>query len=96
MDAIQIREPFIDPDGRAAYFLSQFKTWLAFHRDEKLTRRQLAPMLRPAGLTPRTQSFRRPGDGMSSSVHVWCVTESIQSRVPGIHKTTQNDLPVYE
>ena len=96
MDAIQIREPFIDPDGRAAFFLSQFKTWLSFHRDEKLTRRQLATMLRTAGLTPRTQSFRRAVDGMSSSVHVWSVTESIQSRVPGLHKEVQAELPQYE
>jgi hypothetical protein len=94
VDAIQIREPFVDADGKAAFFLSQFKTWLAFHRDEKLSRRQLATMLRTAGLQPRTQSYRRPADGAGSSVHVWSVTDIIQSRVPGLQKTKQGDLPI--
>ena len=93
-DAIQIREPFVDADGKGAFFLSQFKTWLAFHRDEKLSRRQLATMLRTAGLLPRTQSYRRPSDGISSSVHVWRITDIIQSRVPGLQKTKQDDLPL--
>ena len=92
VDAIQVQQPFIDPDGVAAFFLSQFKQWLGFHRDEKMSRKQIATMLRTAGLEPRTVSFRRPGDGTGSSVHVWCVTPEIQKRIPGLVQEKQDEL----
>ena len=92
MDAIQIQQPFLDPDGVATFFLSAFKQWLGFHRDEKMSRRQIATMLRTAGLQPRTVSFRRPGDGTGSSVHVWCVTLEIQKRIPGLVQEKQDEL----
>ena len=92
VDAIQIQQPFLDPDGVATFFLSAFKQWLGFHRDEKMSRRQIATMLRTAGLQPRTVSFRRPGDGTGSSVHVWCVTLEIQKRIPGLVQEKQDEL----
>ena len=92
VDAIQIQQPFFDPDGVVAFFLAQFKQWLGFHRDEKMSRRQISMMLRTAGLEPRTVSYRRPGDGRGSSVSVWCVTPQIQRRIPGLVQEKQDEL----
>jgi hypothetical protein len=92
VDAILIQQPFLDPSGVASFFLSQFRQWLDFHRNEKMSRREIATMLRTSGLKPRTVSFRRPADGVGSSVHVWCVTLEIQSRIPGINKPKQGEF----
>ena len=92
VDAIQIQQPFFDPEGVVAFFLAQFKQWLGFHRDEKMSRRQISMMLRTAGLEPRTVSYRRPGDGRGSSVSVWCVTPQIQRCIPGLVQEKQDEL----
>ena len=81
-DAIAIREPFFDPDGQPAFFLSEFRSWLAFHRDERLGRRQIATLLRSASCTPRVVSYTREPDGHKSTVHVWVAPPSVSTRLP--------------
>ena len=81
-DAIPLREPFLDPDQQPAFFLSEFRSWLAFHRDERLGRRQIATLLRSAACTPRVVSYTREGDGHKSTVHVWVAPRSVSARLP--------------
>lgn len=81
-EAIPIREPFLDPDEQPAFFLSEFRSWLAFHRDERLGRRQIATLLRSANCQPRIVSYSREGDGHKSTVHVWIAPPSVASRLP--------------
>jgi len=69
-DAIAVRSPFLDTGGGAALFLSEFKSWLGFHRDEKMGRGQLATLLRAAGCTPRKVAWVRDG-GAPTTVNVW-------------------------
>ena len=81
-EAIPIREPFLDPDQQPAFFLSEFRSWLAFHRDERLGRRHIATLLRSAACTPRVVSYTREGDGHKSTVHVWVAPVSVAARLP--------------
>tara|TARA_A100000172_G_scaffold77540_1_gene62069 strand:- start:1827 stop:3578 length:1752 start_codon:yes stop_codon:yes gene_type:complete len=93
-EAIPIREPFIDPDGQPAFFLSEFRSWLAFHRDERLGRRQIATLLRSSNCTPRIVSYLREADGHKSTVHVWVAPTSIAARLPkrGISDRTTDSV----
>jgi hypothetical protein len=81
-EAIPIREPFLDPDEKPAFFLSEFRSWLAFHRDERLGRRQIATLLRSAACTPRVVSYTREGDGHKSTVHVWIAPAAVSASLP--------------
>ena len=81
-EAITVREPFFDPDGAPAFFLSQFRSWLAFHRDERLGRRQLATLLRSAACAPRVVAYTRESDGTRTSVQVWAVPGAISTDLP--------------
>lgn len=81
-DAIPIREPFLDPDGQPAFFLSEFRSWLAFHRDERLGRRQVATLLRSAGCIPRVVGYVREADGNRSTVQVWTTPPLISAGLP--------------
>lgn len=80
-EAIQLREPFVGPDGDPAFFLAEFRSWLAFHRDERLGRRQLATLLRSANCVPRVVGSTREG-GHRSTVQVWEVPAAIASKLP--------------
>jgi len=81
-EAIPIRMPFYDPDGVPAFFLPEFKTWLKFHRDETLGRRQLATLLRTAGCNPRTVAYTREADNSKTTVSVWVISPSISTVLP--------------
>jgi hypothetical protein len=81
-EAIPLREPFVDPDGQPAFFLSEFRSWLAFHRDERLGRRQLATLLRSAGSVPRVVGYTREADGHRSTVQVWVAPPAIAAGLP--------------
>jgi hypothetical protein len=79
-DAIACRSPFVlersgEPD-RISIFLSEFRSWLAFHRDERLGRRQLATLLRAANCEPCVVKYSRESDGHPSTVHVWLLSPS--------------------
>ena len=96
-EAIPIKEPFSDPDGQPAFFLAEFRSWLAFHRDERLGRIQIATMLRSADCQPRVVSYNREGDGRKSTVHVWIAPMSISSKLPerGSHLQEEEDRALY-
>lgn len=79
-EAIAIRAPFLLPDGEVAFFLQEFRQWLAFHRDEKMGRRQLATMLRSAHCQPRTVAYTRESDNHRSTVGVWVAPKGINIR----------------
>ena len=81
-EAIPLREPFLDPDGQPAFFLSEFRSWLAFHRDERLGRRQVATLLRSAGCVPRVVGYVREADGNRSTVQVWVTPLAITASLP--------------
>ena len=94
-DAVGARLPFFAHDGLPAFFLSEFRSWLGFARDEKMGRRQVATLLRSAGCTPRPTAYHRE-DGSSSTVHVWVVSTAIFSSLPDREKTsvlTETDPP---
>lgn len=80
-EAIPVRVPFLDPDDQPAFFLSEFRSWLAFHRDERMGRRQIATLLRSAACTPRVVAYTREGDGHRSTVQVWVVPPSVAARI---------------
>ena len=70
-DAIIVRSPFLLGEGEGcAIFLSEFKSWLGFHRDEKMGRGQLATLLRAAGCTPRKVACTRD-TGAATTANVW-------------------------
>lgn len=94
-DAIAVRTPFVleipgDP-SRVAFFLSEFRSWLSFHRDERLGRRQLATLLRAASAEPRVVRYTRESDGHGSSVHVWLVSLAVSSTLPIIGEKIQSN-----
>jgi hypothetical protein len=80
-DAIAARLPFVAHDGLPAFFLSEFRSWLGFARDEKMGRRQVATLLRSAGCTPRTVAYHRD-DGAHSTIHAWAVAPLIAASLP--------------
>ena len=89
-EAVPLREPFIDPDGQPAFFLSEFRSWLAFHRDERLGRRQIATLLRAANCMPRVVAYTRESDQHKTTVQVWVAPPSVASSLPrrGSHDRT--------
>ena len=80
-DAVAARLPFIAHDGLPAFFLSEFRSWLGFARDEKMGRKPVATLLRSAGCTPRAVAYHRE-DGSNSTVHVWVATQTIALALP--------------
>ena len=80
-DAVSARLPFLAHDGLPAFFLSEFRSWLGFARDEKMGRKQVATLLRSAGCTPRAVAYHRE-DGSNSTVHVWVATQAIATSLP--------------
>tara|TARA_Y100000310_G_scaffold336739_1_gene422089 strand:- start:290 stop:2011 length:1722 start_codon:yes stop_codon:yes gene_type:complete len=88
-EAISVREPFFDPDGVAAFFLSEFRSWLAFHRDERLGRRQIATLLRSAGCSPRVVAYTRESDGLRTSVQVWTSPVGVSAHLPNVRETSR-------
>ena len=83
--------PFLDPDGLPAFFLPEFKTWLKFHRDETLGRRQIATLLRTAGVQPRTVAYVRESDNHKTTISVWVIPKTIAT-VP-LNRTSGAELP---
>lgn len=81
VEAISIREPFFDPDEVPCFFLTEFRSWLGFHRDERLGRRQLATLIRSAGCSPRVIAYTRD-DGHRTSVQVWTTPIAVASKLP--------------
>ena len=81
-EAIAIREPFLDPDDVPAFFLTEFRSLLAFHRDERLGRRQLATLLRSAGCSPRVVAYTRESDQHRTSVQVWTTPAAVHNNLP--------------
>lgn len=81
-EAIAIRSPFVMADGSAAFFLQEFRQWLAFHRDERMSRRQLATLMRSAGCAPKTVAYTREGDSQRSSVQAWVAPSSVSFASP--------------
>ena len=93
-DAIAARLPFIAHDGLPAFFLSEFRSWLGFARDEKMGRRQVATLLRSAGCTPRTVAYHRE-DGAHSTVHAWAIAPIIAASLPkGDSSPASSETPV--
>jgi len=90
-EAVPIRMPFLDPDGLPAFFLPEFKTWLKFHRDETLGRRQIATLLRTAGVQPRAVAYVRDSDNHKTTISVWVVPKSIAS-LP-LNRGSETELP---
>lgn len=84
-EAIGIREPFWTdqpPHGDVCLFLTELRSWLAFHRDERMSRRQLATLLRSGGCAPRVVSYTREADGHRSTVQVWEVARAVVVSLP--------------
>jgi len=89
-EAIQIKHPFYaDKDGRVCIFLAEFRSWLAFHRDERLGRKQLATLLRTANCHPVVINYTRESDQKRTTVSCWAVPEGVQSRLPSPPKEVQ-------
>ena len=84
VEAIGIRHPFVMPDGRVCIFLSEFRSWLAFHRDEKMGRKQLATLLRTAHSEPLAVNYIRPSDEKKTTAACWVVPPSVTAALPAI------------
>ncbi|MCH1571144.1 MAG: hypothetical protein L7S64_07340, partial [Longimicrobiales bacterium] len=69
-------------DGRVCFFLSEFRSWLAFHRDERLGRKQIATLLRTAGSEPVVVNYTRESDGKKSTVGAWTAPLGVAARLP--------------
>jgi len=94
-DAVSARLPFVAHDGLPAFFLSEFRSWLGFARDEKMGRKQIATLLRSAGCTPRAVAYHRE-DGTNSTVHAWATSKTISAALPDREKVgvlTETDPP---
>lgn len=90
-EAIGIRHPFVLPDGRVCVFLAEFRSWLGFHRDERLGRKQLATLLRTANSEPVTVNYIRQSDGKKTTVACWVVPGSVSSMLPAIMQQQPSD-----
>ena len=82
VEAIGIRHPLVLSDGRVCFFLSEFRSWLAFHRDERLGRKQIATLLRTAGSEPVVVNYTRESDGKKSTVGAWTAPLGVTARLP--------------
>ena len=92
-EAIAIRAPFIcktDEGESEAFFLSEFRTWLGFHRDERLGRKQIATLLRASGCLPHVVRWNRGPESSSTTVNVWTLAGGISSRLPKRAKIKQD------
>ena len=69
-DAIILKEPFLYQDT-AVFFLASFRRWLYLERDERLSRVQVATMLRSAGVEPAVVAYTDTETGKRSTVNVW-------------------------
>ena len=81
-EAIGIKHPFYAKDGSVCIFLSEFRSWLAFHRDERLGRKQLATLLRTAHSEPVTINYVRESDQKKTTCACWTVPASIVANLP--------------
>jgi hypothetical protein len=69
-DAIILKEPFLYQDT-AVFFLASFRRWLYLERDERLSRVQVATMLRSANVEPAVVAYTDSETGKRSTVNVW-------------------------
>lgn len=92
-EAIAIRSPFVMSGGQAAFFLQEFRQWLAFHRDERMGRRQLATLLRSAGCAPKAVAYTREADGARSTVQVWVAAKGVSFSSPLEGVNHKEDAP---
>ena len=83
VEAIGAKYPFRNKNGRVCFFLSEFRSWLGFHRDEKLGRKQIATLLRSAGSEPLVVNYVREVDGKKTTVNCWCVPTAVLDSLPG-------------
>ena len=81
-EAIPIKHPFLRGNGEVCIFLAEFRSWLGFHRDEKMGRKQLATLLRTAGSEPVTINYVRESDGKKTTASCWTVPVSIAASLP--------------
>lgn len=63
------QEPFVAEDGSTRIFLSGFRSWLAEHQHEQMTRTEIGTMLHALGATVDTMHFRI--DGKRTTRSVW-------------------------
>lgn len=75
------QEPFVYEDGSTRIFLSGFRTWLAEHQHEQMTRTEIGTMLRAWGATSDTMHFRI--DGKRTSRSVWILPNAAKKGVDG-------------
>lgn len=91
VEAIGIRHPFVMQDGRVCIFLSEFRSWLAFHRDEKMGRKQLATLLRTAHSEPLAVNYIRPSDGKKTTAACWVVPPAVAAVLPVLIERVEAD-----
>jgi hypothetical protein len=91
VEAIGIRHPFAMPDGRVCIFLSEFRSWLAFHRDEKMGRKQLATLLRTAHSEPIAVNYVRASDDKKTTAACWVVPPSVTAALPRILERAEDE-----
>lgn len=91
-EAIGIKYPFIWKEGRICFFLAEFRSWLGFHRDEKVGRKQLATLLRTAGSEPVTVNYTREADGKRTTASCWTVPLSIAATLPARAERSEEAL----
>ena len=82
-EAIEVRAPFVGSNRMPAFFLSEFRAWLAFARDERLGRKEIATLLRTAGCAPKVVAYER--GGRRTTCHVWVAATElpVKPRVSG-------------
>ncbi len=80
-ESISVRYPFLHKGG-VCFFLSEFRSWLGFHRDEKLGRKQLATLLRSAGSEPTVVNYVREFDQRRTTTNCWSVPEVVLRNLP--------------
>lgn len=75
------QEPFVDERGATCIFLSGFKTWLAEHQHEQMTRTEISTMLRAWGANVASMHFLVNGKRTTRSV--WRLPEAASKGVDG-------------
>lgn len=75
------QEPFVFEDGSTRIFLSGFRSWLAEHQHEQMTRTEIGTMLRAWGAAVDTMHFKI--DGKRTTRSVWTLPSAPKKGVDG-------------